>query len=203
MSQALAQQQALLSASSRLSPFQLMPPNSEGSQNAAAPPSPEVQRALLLALARELGWLHPSGGGQSNSLDFLAPGGGGIDFVDLPPANGNPLHDTPAPSTNLQAQAEAASGDGAEAAGVTNSPSKAVPGFVYGNDVVMVFPPSIVSQDSGPFTIWSGSGTGVPQSQGSVALGGTNTTVVTFSAGDGSMLSVTSGSSGVLVKSPP
>src|SRR5882724_4427161 len=54
LSQAFAQQQGLLAESSRLKFFQLGSPS--GSNGTTAPVSPALQRALVLAMARELGW---------------------------------------------------------------------------------------------------------------------------------------------------
>ena len=60
LSQALTQHQAMLAESSRLKFLQLTPPSNATGTSTTARVSPELQRALFLAMARELGWLSPA-----------------------------------------------------------------------------------------------------------------------------------------------
>jgi anti-sigma factor RsiW len=88
ISQSLAQQQALLNDPARLK-FVGLAPVSNGAAVSANGISPQLQRALALAMARELGWLGSSnqffnGGGEEFSRQGTT-NIGGVDFVDLPP----------------------------------------------------------------------------------------------------------------------
>jgi hypothetical protein len=139
LSRMSTQQQA--SASSRFTRFQMAPPNANAPAGPTAPPSPELQRALLLALARELGWLQAPEGG------FGQGGSTGVDFVDLPAVPGGAHPDqpiNPESATNMVAQSEELPATGT------------VPGFTFEGNTVFVIPPALVPGGSGPVTVWSG-----------------------------------------------
>jgi hypothetical protein len=107
MSQVMTQQQQTFpSEPGQLAFFQLAPVAPDGATGRVVkPPSPELQRALLIGMARELGWLRPSAAAQPSAnpekketkpetqQPALAPGPAsapasadlGVNFVDLPP----------------------------------------------------------------------------------------------------------------------
>src|SRR5206468_11553871 len=96
LSQEVTEQQSLLSEPSRLKFFQLTPASADGTDATVAPVSTNLQRALFLAMARELGWV-PSGSGsktsqaetgstqerQSHFPNAAPTNQAGVDFVDL------------------------------------------------------------------------------------------------------------------------
>jgi hypothetical protein len=89
LSQAVAEEQALLGEANRLKVFQLSP--IMGESEAAAAPSPQMQRALFLAMARQLGWLPPT----------VATNQSGFEFVDMRPnAESGTAQTAPPPPAN-------------------------------------------------------------------------------------------------------
>ena len=89
LSQSVAQQQALLGESNRIKFFQLA--SAPGNPGAASVPSlsPALQRALFIAMARELGWFPSADASFTGTNAAFAPGGN-VDFVDLRPATNCP-----------------------------------------------------------------------------------------------------------------
>jgi hypothetical protein len=88
ISQAVTQQQALLNDPARLK-FLGLAPVSNGSVISTNGLSPQLQHAIGLAMARELGWLAGSNVSMGANSDELTHGSvtniGGVDFVDLRP----------------------------------------------------------------------------------------------------------------------
>jgi hypothetical protein len=191
LSQVLTQQQALLAEPSRAKFFQLVP-TSEGSAgtNMAAPP-PELQRALFVAMARELGWsrsadttsdakpnvVAETGQGakssHSNSTQTNQPG---VDFVKMQPATNQT-----APTVNSQPVTEVASGDTPPQTEVGSAESPllaAIPGFVAGTNMFLALNSSVV-HSGGQVTFWNGSPGQWSQPIGYVTVGN-NSTVVTI-----------------------
>lgn len=186
LSQVSTQQQALLSESDRLKFFQLQPASAVNSGGSNAPVSSALQRALFLALARELGWLQLPG----NTSSSLTPTNqSGIDFVDLHPGPG----ETTAPA-NLQSQIGTEQTVPTESPSLASGSGSAIPGFVSGSDVILAFD-SVVPANS-ELTFWTGNSVHGFQSFGS-AMMGTNVLVVrvptTSATPDGTTLTVTTG----------
>lgn len=201
LSQVLTQQQALLSESSRLKFFQLGPTSNGGAGATNAIPSPELQRALLLAMARELGWLQSPGSTQSGSTQANQ---GGVDFVDLHPGT----NETTTP-TNLQSQIETEPADTSEPPSQMSASASTIPGFVSGTNVVLAFDSSVVPTGS-DLTFWTGNSIQGFQSLGSAVLGNNPLVVAIPFANatlDGRNFTVTagtsSGSSNVIGQFPP
>jgi hypothetical protein len=189
MTQVVAQQQALLSDPNRLAFFQLGLPNPNGGTKAnMAPPSPELQRALFSAIARELGWVQPAGAGggpqkksgESGSASTSA-GQGGVDYVDLSSSGEDSSHntttqagnaETPSP-TNQQAQASPPADSAADPAAASGSMTNtfaantAIPLFVSGTNATFAFDASVVPNGAGYVNFWGSSASG-----GSIFIGG-------------------------------
>ena len=149
LSQTLAQQQALLSESSRLKFFQLTSHSAGDSGATNAPISPALQRALLLAMARELGWAPssaPAGLGKTesgleprnNSSNPTVTNRAEVDFVDLRPGSNS------VPTKTSQPQANPEPSNTAEPSSLASTSSNAVPGFVSGTNAVLAIDSSVV-----------------------------------------------------------
>ena len=205
LSQSVSQQQALLLETNRFKFFQLASA-SDGAAATNAPISPALQRALFVAMARELGWLPPGSGAGLSPTGGLLVGQretglpattnvAGVDFVDLRSGSNT--------VTNPQPQPETPPGDSPDLYLATSS---GVPGFISGTNAVLAFD-STVAVPGAVLRFWSG-GTGGWYAIGSSVLGN-NPMVVTvpFSSMGGGNLTVTSGnslgSSNVLGQFPP
>ncbi len=162
LSQVLTQQQALLSESSRPKFFQLGPTSGGSAGATNAIPSPELQRALFLAMARELGWLQTPGSTQSGSTQANH---GGVDFVDLHPGT----NETTAP-INLQSQIGTEPASTSEPPSLASVSSNAIPGFVSGTNMVLAFDSSVVATGS-DLTFWTGNSSQGFHLLGSAVLG--------------------------------
>lgn len=187
LSQVLTQQQAMLSESSRLKFFQLRPPSGSGVGATNAMPSPELQRALFLAMARELGWLQTPGNLQSGSIQTNL---GGVDFVDLRPGT-NALS---AP-VNLPAQIETEPASTPDSPPLASVSGNEMLGFV-GTNVVLAFKSSPVVPTGSELTFWSGDSAIGFHSLGSAVMGNDPLVVTIPSAATtspGTTLTVTAG----------
>jgi anti-sigma-K factor RskA len=174
---------------SRLSFFNLSPQAATSGRKSS--PSPELQRALLVALARELGWLSPRTQmeGQEQKHDDHAPvtpqsHEAGVDFVDLTPAGSatprrpEPLASDVPPSTNP--------------AGSDVSTSL-IPAFAGASNLTFALDAATAGGDT--ITVWSAEGSGQPVSLGNVALkaGSTVVTVPFHSSARGTHVTITAG----------
>ena len=201
LSQIMTQQQALLAESSRLKFFQLSSPAEAGVVATNAVPSPELQRALFLAIARELGWLQSPGSLQPGSTQTNQ---GGVDFVDLHPGT-----NTMSAPIYPQSQIETEPAGTPETPSVTSVSDTEIIGFV-GTNVVLAFKPSSSLPPGSDLTFLSGNSIQGYQPVGSAVLTD-NPMVVTFSApvpnSTGTIFSLTPGSTAgafnVIVQSPP
>jgi hypothetical protein len=138
LSQAVAQQQALLGESNRIKFFQISSATGGNSTTPVPSLSPALQRAMFLAMARELGWLSPADSPFSGTNTAFLPGGN-VDFVDLrPAANGTPKIVPPQPNT------QAANQSPSEPSPTPNATLIAIPAFTSGNNVVVAIDQSIV-----------------------------------------------------------
>jgi cell division protein FtsB len=174
LSQALTQQQALLAESSRLKFFQLAPPADVDTGVTNAIPSPELQRALFLAMARELGWLQLPATTQPGLTQTNL---GGVDFVDLQPGT-----NTMSAPINLQSLMETEPASTPESPMLASDSGNAIPGFVSSTNVVLAFEPSTSTPTGSALNFWTHDSSQSFQLLGSTVLEG-NPLVVTFSAG--------------------
>jgi len=187
LSQSVARQQSLLEETNRLKFFQIGNP-SEIVAAPKAPLSPGLQRALFLAMARELGWL-PSGAGVTN----LA----GVDFVDFRTGS----------NVVINSQVEAQPIDSPESNLLAGVASGSIPGFQSGTNAFLAFDPAIVGPGTA-LSFWSGSD-GQPYQLIGTSVQGNNPAVVAvpFSSGSGMTLTVIAGnglgSSNVVGQFPP
>jgi hypothetical protein len=134
-------------------------------------PSPDLQRALFLAMARELGWLPSPGNLQSGTVQTNL---GGVDFVDLRP--GTNAMSVP---FNFQSQIETEPASTPESPLLASVSSNAIPGFASDTNVFLAFDPQVVPTGS-DLTFWAGSASVGFHSLGSAVMGN-NPMVVTFS----------------------
>jgi len=179
LSRMLTQQQTLSPGSSQLVFFHLIAPKSEPATGRATTAlSPELQRALVVALARELGWFRraddePRQKSQSADSEAKPTSQLGVDFADFAPASTETA--TPPP---LPTEAESDAADTSRAASTTLASSNAIPGFVSGTNAVLAIDASVAPSGS-YVTVWSGTAGSALQPRGSLVLG-TNPAVVTI-----------------------
>ena len=164
LSQALTQQQALLSESSRLKFFQLSPPSAGSNGATTAPVSPGLQRALLLAMTRELGWTSSGASSEVGGTESARTNHAGVDFVDLRPGSNN------VPASIGRSQVELEPAGAPESSALASASSNAIPGFVSGTSAVLAFDSSVVPTGSS-LTFWTATSWGQFQNLGTVVLG--------------------------------
>jgi len=143
LSQIAIRQQAIMAEPGRFKMFPLAT-NVTRAGNAAVPPlSPELQRALFYAMARELGWLPAPTPGETQNTPVAntATNHPGVDFVDLTPTN-----DPPA-TVKLQ-ESEAESLEQVQVAPASVGSSGNIPGFQSGTNLVLAFDASVVPNGS-------------------------------------------------------
>jgi len=174
-SQVLTNQQALLSESSRLKFFQLTPAFAGSNAAVSTQVSPELQRALLVAMARQLGWNTSAPPAAATGAPTESPrvNQAGVDFVDLRPASNN------APDSVNIPQVEPQPDKTLETASLVSSPSNAIPGFIAGTNAVLAFDSSVVAPGSSVTFLNSLSSTGASHALGTAVLG-INPLVVTI-----------------------
>jgi hypothetical protein len=147
LSQSVTQQQAMLGESNRLKFVQLTPA-ANGSNLPMAPElSPDLQRALALAMSRELGWAQftaTNGGEQIGSESGpLLTTVSNVDFVDFrhmtngvsAPLQIQPPQPQPQPQPQNQPEKQVA--DTPAAAPPLESPHSPIPAFISGQNVVL------------------------------------------------------------------
>lgn len=148
MSQMITQQQAMLGEPNRFKFLTLASTANAAPINGL---SPQLQRALFLAMARELGWLNASNDVMHGPFDDRARSGGtnamNVDFVDLRSTNGGPVR------FKAQKEKEPVETQMAETANDATptqlaSLASAVPAFASADHVVMAVDPSIVATGS-------------------------------------------------------
>ncbi len=202
LTQTVAQQQSIPPDLGRLTFLNIVP---EGSDGAASPtiaaPSPELRHALLLGVARQLGWMPPAPTPSSPPPSPTQPqdpappapqNDMGVEFVDLPPVE-TPPPDTqtasaekpespPAPATTTTT-VSATTTDAASAASTSeesNSRNAApIPAFVSGTNLVFAIDSSVVPVGTETVAFYSGNAGGPAVLRGTVWLGN-GPTVVTM-----------------------
>lgn len=137
LSRSLARQTAALSESNRIKFYQLVSASSASVDANVAPLSPGLQRALLMAIARELGWLPvesksdaQTGGGTGQTPVNID----GVDFVDLRPNTNRVAYQPP-----VQPRAQSAA---------TEPPGTSIPVFVAGDNLVVAVDSTVAPPDS-------------------------------------------------------
>ena len=175
LSEAVNEQQSLLSEPSRLKFFQLTPGSGDAAGETVAPVSTNLQRALFAAVARELYW-PPSGSlnsseaaaatqeRQANSLNSAPTNQAGVDFVDLRPGTNGVANPT------ARSPAEPEPADRSEPPSLASASTNAVPGFISGTNMVLAFDASVVPTGS-CLTFWTATSWGQYESLGAAVLG--------------------------------
>ncbi len=194
VSQSLGQHQALLLETNRFKIFQLVSAT-DGASTTNAAVSPALQRALFLAMARELGWapnseMSPAGNIPGKQRE-PAPAGTnqlGVDFVDLRPGSNTFANPLPLPKNETQFS------NPPDPNLQTAATGGSVPGFMSGPNAVLAFDSSIVAAGT-ELEFWARSHSGGLMYPIGTTVLGNNTTVVTipFSISSGTTLTVTTG----------
>jgi len=144
LSQVLAHQQMLLSESNRLRFFHLDP--STSGAGGAGEISTNLQRALFLAVAHELGWVRSPGeasapgtlDGQGRFSEQL-----GVDFVDLRPGSNQVANATVDNTVGVKPGEVFALPSSSSSS--PSAPTNAIPGFISGTSAVMAFDPATMT----------------------------------------------------------
>jgi hypothetical protein len=137
LSRSLARQTAALSESNRIKFYQLVSASSASADANAAPLSPGLQRAMLMAIARELGWLpvESKSGAQTGDGTGQTPVNvDGVDFVNLRPNTNRVAYQPP-----VQPPAQSAA---------TEPPGTSIPVFVAGDNLVVAVDSTVAPPDS-------------------------------------------------------
>jgi TolA-binding protein len=181
LSQTATQQQARLAETGRFKFLQL---TTASNGAAISHLSPEMQHALFVAMARELGWLPASdstNGSQAPSVQLLPTtyasssptNAAGVDFVDLRPAASSITN-----QPRMQPTATTNSPDAMQTQRATAAASVMLPAFISGDNIVVAVDPTTVSPGS-QLTIATGMSNQAPQTLGTVVMG-TNPFVMTI-----------------------
>jgi len=186
-------QQAAPPDLNRLTFVNIVPEGSDGAASSQiAPASPELRRALLLGVARQLGWMPPSAlpppspapstAPNTQAADPPAPQNEpGVHFVDLPPV------EAPSPETQTSSvetpPSPHATTTTTTAATTSDEPSSrnasSIPAFVSGTNLVFAVDSSLVPVGTETVSFYSGNGGGPIVWRGTIALG-SSATVVTM-----------------------
>ncbi len=146
LSEVVSQQKAILTEPGRFKFFPLAG-SPTGAEETPPPLSPDLQRAIAYAMARDLGWVPPTtslGGLNQNATVAAVTTISGIDFVEF----------TKAPASVGSATATAQTRDAAAqatAVSVSGQPSGKIPGYFRndsGRELVLAFDPTIVARGS-------------------------------------------------------
>ncbi len=179
----LTLQQSWLSETSRLKFIQLTPPANGGQSAAPAPLSPDLQYAISVAMARELGWLPSATGSQKNEMVGSALSAmtsyAGVDFADFRPGTNNaanPPKSFSPPETQSAEVSAAPVPTPAPAPDPARAPAGTIPAFISGNSLIMAIDSTIAAKGS-QLTFTTGAPGQNQQVIGSAVLGD-NPTVV-------------------------
>ncbi len=193
--------------------LQLLPP--VGVPRGTANLSPQLQQAVLLAVARKMGWtLNPpaSDAGTGASQDN-APA---VDFVDLNAPTNAAAGALPTVTVSAPISTTTDSFAFAAAPPVSSTPAEttanpvtsningyggSVPMLAWGNQIMAAIDPGTLPTNSGPVTVWQMDGYGNGQIIGTVALG-SNPTVVNFSSDPSQSYLVTMGGTNIIGQFP-
>ncbi len=166
LSHSLAQQHALLGESNRIKFYHLSPASPASANASTAPLSPGLQRAVFMALARDLGWLPvtpPAGAPTGGNVPPMSTTVGGVDFIELHPGSqsvvsqpqpqspsesGQPTADNnAATTTQTQPQAQPQTKP-AEVAQGTMASDPTIPAYVSGDNLVVAMDQTVVPAGS-------------------------------------------------------
>ena len=196
LAQTVTQQQASAAADfNQLTFLNVLPEGSDGHIQIGAP-SPELRRALLLGVARQLGWQPttppPAAPPQSPAPPSTPPPSPQfadanppasqpnppatqneptVDFVDLPPV------ETPSPESQT-ASVDTQTSSPAETSAESSS-SNSIPAFVSGTNLVFAIGPSVLPVGTETVSFYSGNAGGQTVFRGTLLIGN-NATVVTM-----------------------
>jgi hypothetical protein len=197
LAQTVTQQQTIPPALNRLTFVDIVP---EGSDHAVSPQittaSPELRRALLLGVARQLGWMPPSPTPpQASTLAPPSPAPStqppeplppapqteaGVDFVDLPPPPvESPSTETTVASAQTPSSPPTTTATAATTTASEESPSRnasSIPAFVSGTNMVFAYHPPVGTET---VSFYSGTVGGPVSFRGTIPVGN-NPTVVTM-----------------------
>lgn len=146
MSLSLAQEQAMLGESNRLKFFQMAAGSNDGSANVAQL-SPALQKAIFLAMARELGWLPAETSADNDPAAVVRTftNQWNVDFVDFRPGANNPPA-TPATTPAQNSGTDNSSGDQPAPNPATSTPG--IPAFISGQNLILAIDNSIAAKGS-------------------------------------------------------
>ncbi len=158
LNQSVAQLQSLLGESNRLAFVQFKPvPSGDTSPAPAVNLSPDLQRALALAMARELGWAQspdaPSGmesnGPGAQSLITIS----NVDFVDLRPgsnavSSSTPSPPSPQPTSQPRPQPDEQAAQIPAQPAPTQPSQPSIPAFISGQNLIVAIDQAIAAKDS-------------------------------------------------------
>jgi hypothetical protein len=159
--QLLTLQQSWLSQTNRLKFVQLTPSTNGGQSAAPAPLSPDLQYAISVAMARELGWLPAANGNSKNetagSTFSTMTTYAGVDFADFRPGTNNAANPPKSfiPPENQSAEVTATPPPVPASAPTpvpdpttTPAPAGAIPAFISGNSLIMAIDSTIAAKGS-------------------------------------------------------
>jgi hypothetical protein len=137
--------------------------------------SPEMQRALLLALARELARQQPGGDGMLGSQSLAVENGLGVDFIDLVSGSRGQIATNAAPE--LRAQAQSAPGEFRASESTTTdravlAGTGGITGFVNGDRTVLIVAGSSVPAGYDHVSVTGFSAAGTATTYGSFSVTG-------------------------------
>ena len=192
--------------------------------------SPELQSALLLAVAREMGWTlntpasDAASGTNQPAVDFvdLNPPAGGPAAIGIAPAQvasavpaspsdlqtspsvlpaaGSPLENFSASAT-LPALGASTTAPANPGAGETVNNGGLAPVLALGNRMIAAINPATLPAGSGPVTVWQMDNNGNGQVIGTVTMG-SNPTVITFTGDASQNYLLTAGGTNILGQFP-
>lgn len=128
--------------------------------------SPKMQQAVLLAVARQIGWKAETSSASASGAN--SDGEMQVDFVDLPDL-------AAAPVLALAGLADLPP----DFAALRMDPINEVPMVAWGSDLFVTLDPATLPADAGPVSVWAMDGDGNQRLIGTVNLG-TNPAVITI-----------------------
>ena len=147
LSHLLAVTRARLSETNRLKFYQFSAVSASGGDAVAPQLSPTMQRAVLISIGRELGWL-PTATQSRVKNGHVVNSVNGIDFVDLRPATGN-LDNQPANQSTAQPAQPINQPTGqSQETQVADVTSPSIPAFVSGDKLIVGLDATIAPPNS-------------------------------------------------------
>jgi anti-sigma-K factor RskA len=150
LSQLLAQQQARLGETNRIKFYQFTSTPGSNGDGTAPQLSPVMQRAVLISIGRELGWL-PMAPKSASKNGAAITTIDGIDFVDMRPPTGNTDNQPANPAVNSPANQQTAQQPQQRQRPETQSADvtePSLPAYVSGDKLVVGLDPSVAPPNS-------------------------------------------------------